>query len=192
MSSPMHRTPDRKEPRVELKRYGGPQLWTRQKAREIRADITQELEELAVGGTLVLDAGEIEVFDYSFANELFGKTLLSVPVDYPGRFVVVENLTEYTRENLAQALESLGLIIAERAGETTRLLGKVHPADEETFCAVQAARRAVSASELKDRFRLNATAMNERLSKLVRLGLLRRDKAVSSSGREQYQYSTFV
>lgn len=192
MNPPLRRTADHKELRVELAQYGGPQLWTRHKAREIRSDIIEELEELAVGGTLVLDAAGVEVFDYSFANELFGKTLLSVPVDYPGRFVVVENLTEYTRENLAQALESLGLIIAEREGGEIRLLGKVHPVDEETFRAVQAENRPVSASELKDRFRLNPTAMNERLSKLVRLGLLRRDKAVSASGREQYNYSTFV
>src|SRR2546428_10725039 len=143
MNRPLRRTANHKELRVELKRYGGPQLWTRRKAREIRSDVTQELDELAVGGTLIFDASDIEVFDYSFANELFGKTLLSVPIDYPGRSVVVENLTEYTRENLARALESLGLVIVERSGREIRLLGKVHPIDDETFRVVQAENRPV-------------------------------------------------
>src|SRR2546425_6208054 len=105
----------------------GPHLWTRERAREIRKPVMQLLEDLAPGNTLVIDLAAVEVFDYSFANEFFGKTLLSVPSEYPGRFVIVENLSSYTRENLTKAMESLGLIIIERKGGRLTLLGKVHP-----------------------------------------------------------------
>jgi hypothetical protein len=64
--------------------------------------------------TMVIDVRSVEVFDYSFANELFAKTLLSLSVEYPGRFLVVEHLTFYTRENLEKTLESVGLTIIER------------------------------------------------------------------------------
>jgi hypothetical protein len=48
------------------------------------------LEELHAGDVMVIDAQGVEVFDYSFANELFGKTLLSLAAEHPGRFLVVE------------------------------------------------------------------------------------------------------
>jgi hypothetical protein len=182
----------RKELRVELWKYGGPQLWTRHRAREIRSDVIAELERLEVGDVLVIDTKDVEVFDYSFANELFGKTLLSMPIDYPGRFVVVENLTEWTRENLSRALEALNLAIIERAESRLHLLGKVHPTDEQTFAKLADAQQPMTATQLKDDLHVTLTAMNERLAKLVRLGLVRREKSVSSAGREQYEYSTLV
>ena len=82
---------------------------------------------------LFIDAKGVEVFDYSFANELFGKTILSLPNEYPGRFFLVENLTTYTHENLGKALESLSLMMIERKGKKMQLIGKVHPADLESF-----------------------------------------------------------
>src|SRR5205809_5115142 len=103
------------EKRLGLSRYGK-HLWTRERAREIRGVLAGMLEELSPGDTLVIDAQDVEVFDYSFANELFGKTILALPREYAGRFVVVENLTEYTKENLSKALESLGLAIILRKG----------------------------------------------------------------------------
>jgi predicted transcriptional regulator len=67
------------------------------------------------------------------------------------------------------------------------LLGKVHPADDQTFAEVVGA-GAVSAAALSKKLRVNLTAMNERLSKLTHLSLVRREKGSSASGREQYLY----
>lgn len=173
---------------MSLSKYGK-QLWTRERAREIRIQVEERLDKLNPGDTLVIDTEGVEVFDYSFANELFGKTLLSMPGEYPDRFLVVENLTKYTRENLSNALESLGLIMIERKSGKLQLLGKVHPADKETFFAVSGAKRAVTAVELKDKFEINLTAMNERLNKLTSFALVRRQTGVSPSGRQQYIYT---
>lgn len=171
----------------KLGRYGS-QLWTREKAKEIRIDLNEVLETLSVGDVLIIDATGVEVFDFSFANELFGKTLLTLGAEYPGKFVAVENLTEYTRENLSKALESLNLTIIERGRGKLELLGKVHPADQETFREIVRAGEAISAGALSKKLEVNLTAMNERLSKLTGLGVVRREKASSASGREQYVY----
>ena len=175
------------EKRFALGSYGS-QLWTREKAREIRTEMIQQAAGLDVGDVLVIDAKGVEVFDYSFANEFFGKSLLSMPIEYPGRFLAVEHLTAYARENLSKALEALNLSIIERRKGKPGLLGKVHPADDETFAAVVSAKNAVSATELSKRLNVNLTAMNERLAKLTSAGLVRREKGASTAGREQYQY----
>ncbi len=173
------------EKRLKLQ---GPHLWTREEAKKIRAEVTSILDSLTVGDTLVVDLSKVKVFDYSFANELFGKTMLSLSHEHPGRFMIVENLTEYTRENLGKALEGLNLAMIEREGSKLRLIGKVHPADKETFDALAHSTEPVSAGALSKELGLNLTAMNERLSKLTTLGLIRRDKGSSAAGREQYEY----
>ena len=167
----------------------GKTLWTRDKARTIREELESVLARRAPGDTLVLDMKRVEAFDFSFANEFFGKLLLSLPRMYPQRFVIVEGLNAYTRENLISALESLGLAMIERVKKRLVLIGKVHPTDTATFDAIAKGKAAVTAAELSDALSLNVTAVNERLTKLTSLGLLRRERSHSEAGREQYEYA---
>ena len=51
--------------RFDLKKYDK-QLGTRDKAREIRKDLLEELDSLKEGDTLVIDLKNVEVFDFSF------------------------------------------------------------------------------------------------------------------------------
>ena len=175
------------EKRFGLKSYGV-HLWTREKARQIRSRLNAVLEGLASGDVLAIDAAGVEIFDFSFANELFGKTIASLAAEHPGRFFIVENLTEDASENLSKALESSNLMMIVRGQGKLGLLGRVHPADQETFEEIVKGGQAVSASTLSRKLEVNLTAMNERLSKLTNLGLVRRERGSSASGREQYVY----
>lgn len=175
------------EKRFALKKFGT-HLWTREKARPIRSRLTDSLELLREGDVLAIDASGVEVFDFSFAAELFGKALSRLGVDYPGRFVIAEGLSESARENLNQALEVSNLIMIERNGDELMLLGKAHQFDRETFQEILDAGEAVSARALGKKLDVTSTAMNERLSKLNNLGVVRREKSSSASGREQYIY----
>jgi hypothetical protein len=175
------------EKRLKLAQHGA-HLWTREKGRQIRGRLAAVLETLGTGDVLVVDAAGVEAFDFSFASELFGKTLLTLGAEYPGRFVIAENLTDCTNENLDKALESLNLTMIERSQGKLKLLGKVHPADHETFAEIVGAGEAVSAGALSRKLEVNLTAMNERLSKLTNLGVVRREKGSSATGREQYVY----
>jgi hypothetical protein len=109
------------EKRFGLKKFGN-QLWTRETARPIRTRLSDMLETMRVGDVLVVDMSGVDIFDFSFASELFGKALSRLGVDYPGRFVITEGLTESARENLNQALEVSNLIMIERQGHELRLL----------------------------------------------------------------------
>jgi hypothetical protein len=173
--------------RFKLVQHGS-HLWTREKGRQIRSRLAAVLETLGTGDVLVVDAAGVEAFDFSFASELFGKTILTLGAEYPGRFVIAENLTECTNENLDKALESMNLTMIERSQGKLKLLGKVHPADHETFAEIVDAGEAVSAGALSRKLEVNLTAMNERLSKLTNLGVVRREKGSSATGREQYIY----
>lgn len=167
----------------------GKHLWTREPARRILAEVEESLAELDPGDVLVLDLKGVEVFDFSFANELFGKAMMRLPNEAAGRFLVVENVGSYARENLQQALEKLKLIMIERKGGKPDLLGRVGPADKQTLLAIWKKGEGATAPLLQKPLNVESlTAMNERLSKLVRLGLVRREAITSQAGREQYQY----
>src|SRR5689334_2884391 len=92
----------------------GKHLWTRERAKEIRAALFKRIERMEEGEVIAIDATGVEVFDFSFANEFFGKTALTLPMEYPGRLAVVEHLTKYARENLEKALEGLQIALIER------------------------------------------------------------------------------
>jgi len=178
------------ENRFTLSNYGK-KLWTRDRAREIRSDLLSLLGKSRSGDSVVVDLSGVEVFDISFASEFFGRTILELPKTYPGRFIIVEDLNDVTRENLESAIESLGLLMIERRSEKLFLIGKVHPADKETFIAIAKAQKPVTSAELKDLLKVNLTAMNERLKKLTELGLVRKEAGVSQAGREHFEYSIF-
>lgn len=167
----------------------GKTLWTRDTARRIREQLEEILAAAAPGDTVVVDMKGIDAFDFSFANEFFGKALLALPRLYPQRFVVVQGLSAYTRENLVHALESLGLAMIERKGRALSLIGKVHPADVATFDTIASKRVPVTAASLAEALAVGITAVNERLTKLTNLGLVRRRSGASAAGREQYEYS---
>jgi hypothetical protein len=175
------------EHRLKLNTYGE-RLWTRDLARAIRVQVRERLEALQPGEVLVLDTQGVEVFDYSFADELFGRTLLTLPHESPGRFVLVEGLSTYTQENLAKALETLGLMMIERREGWLQLIGKVHPAHQETFAAIVQAQGPVTSSALARQLQVNLKAMNERLVKLTACGVTRRETRRSPAGREHYEY----
>jgi STAS-like domain of unknown function (DUF4325) len=173
---------------LHLKKYGK-HLWTRELAKEIREELNKLLSGTSIGDTIIISANGVEVFDYSFANELFGKSLFALGIDFPGRFLVVEGLTPYTRENLVKALESLNLAMIERKKQKLEIIGKIHPAYQETFKVISVSKDAISANSLTDKLNINLTATNERLAKLTAMGLVRRKKATSTAGREQFLYT---
>jgi len=170
----------------------GKTLWTRDVARGIREELEELLSASAPGDTIAIDMKGIDAFDFSFANEFFGKALLSLPRLYPQRFLIVQGLSTYTRENLVHALESLGLAMIERKGRALALIGKVHPTDAATFEAIAGAKRPVTAAGLSEALSVGITAVNERLTKLTNLGVVRRRTGASAAGREQYEYSVLA
>jgi hypothetical protein len=175
------------EKRVKLLPYGT-HLWGKAKARQVKSALNQILESLQPGDVLAIDHAGVEAFDLTFATELFGKLIGLVASAYGGRFVIVENLNECTSENLSVALERLNLAVIVREGKRLWLLGKVNSSDTDTFAECVAAGGTISATLLSSRLEITSTAMNERLAKLTALGVVRRERGSSASGRTQYEY----
>ena len=164
----------------------GPSFFGRDVAKPIRRRLEALLEGARPGDIVVLDTEGVVGFDFSFAAELLLGPLSSLDKVRPGRFLVVENLNEVARENLTIALMLNDVAIVERAREGLRILGKVGSSDQETFDALADTGGQASAPELATQLGIALTATNERLVKLVRLGIVRREDPPPSSRAYRY------
>jgi STAS-like domain of unknown function (DUF4325)/Winged helix-turn-helix DNA-binding len=166
----------------------GKKLWTRERARLPRDEVEDLLEAAAPGEVVTIDLRGVDVFDFSFAAEFFGRLLQRLPSEHPGRFLVIENVGPWTGPNLEATLTGLDLAaIARNVHGQYRLLGKVTETDRATFDALLGHGGKSTALELANGLGINLTAMNERLSKLVRTGVIRREDA---PGRARFTYHT--
>ena len=166
----------------------GPQLWTRDRARPPREEVERLLDDAEPSSIVTIDLQGVEVFDFSFAAEFFGRLLQRLPTEHPGRFLVVENVGPWTGPNLQATLDGLELAaIVRDEGGRYRLIGKVTETDRATFEALLALGGGSTAAELASGLDVNLTAMNERLQKLVGRGVLRREPA---PGRARFTYHT--
>ena len=171
----------------KLNRFG-PRLWGRDRAEMVRRLLEKQLANLDVGDTIVVGLEGVEVFDLSFASEMFGQAIRDMPFRHAGRFLLVEGLTEYTQLNLQKCLEDMELVVPSRSRRVYDLLGKHHPSDLTTYRAIHAQEGKMTAAELSGRLAIKLTAANQRLAKFLKLGLARRESALSESGREHYVY----
>lgn len=164
-------------------------LWTRYDAEPIRERLLGLLAQARPGQSVVIDAHRLQGFDHSFAAELFAQTAGELPSRFPGVFVVVDGLAELPLGNLAATLRDCNrVMLARRADGGLALVGDHHPLDQQTLDAVRSSEALGTAAGLSDLLGISVNAVNERLSKLVRLGLVRRVEGVSSAGRKQFTY----
>lgn len=176
----------------ELKKMAGDssELWTRDLGKKVRNLLNDVLAGVGQDGVVVINAGGVNVFDFSFGNEFFGKTVLTLSTEFPGCILLIENLTEYMEENLSETLKSLNIAMLKREDGKISILGRLHSAYQDTFFLIHNSSDSLTASLVGDKMGISATTANERLTKLAELGLVRREKEVSQAGREIYVYST--
>lgn len=170
---------------------GLPQLWTRETGGKIREKVEKVLGTMSEGSLLEIDAIGIEVFDVSFASELFAKLVLHIPIEYEGICIAVKGLNSYTEENLESALLRAGVMMLVVDGnEAWHLIGKSTGADATTIDALKHMEGPVSVQDLAHHLDIQPTACSERLSRLTQLGMVHRFS--TESGRVQYRYSSIL
>jgi len=131
----------------------------------------------------------IDVFDFSFASELFGRLYASLATAYPGRAVVLASASDYVKVNLDAALKSLDqLALVKQGAKGWSVIGKVADTDRETLEALASKKRA-TAPALAETLGIKLTACNQRLRKLADAGAILRTRFSSASGGDQYLYT---
>ena len=186
----------------------GPLLAMRPQGRRVQESLDAQLRDLPPGGVLILDFDNVEMMDYSFADEALG-TLYSrlAAKEYPDRYLVLltdeSEITSALLENVEVALnqrEVAALVVPRATFDTLRgdkkvewrIIGQLPDHLIETLSAV-IDKEEVTVRDLVDALGLDSvTACNNRIARLHQLRLVRRKASIVPEGGRQYCYSSVL
>ncbi len=166
---------------------GGKLMVTRGTGRKVREALAGVLEGLPSGGVLYVDTRGVELMDYSFADEALGILVSRVASgEYGERRVALVEEDRELLENVEASLRQRGLamIRVDEVGGEPSIVGDVPEHLVETLRAIHAA-GPISNADLAAKLGLNHTAMNNRATRLLKLGLIHRRR---NSAARQYTY----
>lgn len=166
---------------------GGKLMVTRGTGRKVREALAGVLEGLPLGGVLYVDTRGVDLMDYSFADEVLGILVSRVASgEYGERRVALVEEDRELLENIEASLRQRGLamIRVDEVGGEPGIVGDVPEHLEDTLRAINAS-GPISNADLAAKLGLNHTAMNNRATRLLKLGLIQRRK---DSAARQYTY----
>jgi hypothetical protein len=169
---------------------GGKLMVTRGTGRRVREALVETLEGLPAGGVLYVDTRGVELMDYSFADEALGILASRVAAgEYGDRRVVLVEENRELLENVEASLRQRGLAIVrvDEPGGAPEIVGEVPDHLVETLHAIYVA-GSITNADLAAKLGLNHTAMNNRATRLYKLGLIHRRKNTAAPGGRQYSY----
>jgi len=186
----------------------GKMLAMRPQGRRVQESLDAQLRDLPPGGVLILDFDNVEMMDYSFADEALG-TLYSrlAAKEYPDRYLVLltdeSEITQALLENVEVALnqrEVAALVVPREVFSKARgdkkvdwrIIGQLPDHLIETLSAV-IDKEEVTVRDLVDALGLDSvTACNNRIARLHQLRLVRRKASIVPEGGRQYCYSSVL
>jgi hypothetical protein len=169
---------------------GGKLMVTRGTGRRVREALVEALEGLPAGGVLYVDTRGVELMDYSFADEALGILASRVAAgEYGDRRVVLVEEDRELLENVEASLRQRGLAMVrvDEPGGAPGIVGEVPDHLVETLHAIHVA-GSITNADLAAKLGLNHTAMNNRATRLFKLGLIHRRKNTAAPGGRQYSY----
>ena len=173
---------------------GGKLMVTRGTGRRVREALVEALEDLPAGGVLYVDTRGVELMDYSFADEALGILASRVAAgEYGDRRVVLVEEDRELLENVEASLRQRGLAMVrvDEPGGDPGIVGEVPDHLVETLHAIHVA-GSITNADLAAKLGLNHTAMNNRATRLFKLGLIHRRKNTAAPGGRQYSYERIV
>jgi STAS-like domain of unknown function (DUF4325) len=191
----------------------GRQLAMRPHGRRVQEALDGQLRKLPPGGVLIIDFDDVEMMDYSFADEALGVIYSRMAAkEYPDRHVVLaareDELHEALLENVEVSLsrrEVAALVLphaderpaaaaldGDRKAANWRVIGTLPAHLVDTLRAVMD-KGEITVRELASALDLDsATACNNRIARLYQMHLVRRQAAIVPEGGRQYCYSAVV
>ena len=173
---------------------GGKLMVTRGTGRRVREALVEALEDLSAGGVLYVDTRGVELMDYSFADEALGILASRVAAgEYGDRRVVLVEEDRELLENVEASLRQRGLAMVrvDEPGGAPGIVGEVPDHLVETLHAIHVA-GSITNADVAAKLGLNHTAMNNRATRLFKLGLIHRRKNTAAPGGRQYSYERIV
>lgn len=166
-------------------------LATRERGRNVRADIEVVLSKVSVGEALVLNFVGVDGMTVSFGDECVAKLILARASGYfADRGIAISGANEDVRETLEAVLSRMkcsAVLITDGGAE---ILGQNELLSKTLDAALKLER--FSAVDIADALGITAQAANNRLKELVSTGAVVRERVVPDGGGKEFSYSVVI
>lgn len=159
--------------------------------------LQEKLESMPSTGTLHLDFSDIDLLEWSFADEAIAVLCVKLSSgEFPGRYLILEGLSDTSTENLAIAIRTR----PERENKPLRNLvvpvvknGKIIPVGklEEHLKPVWdylAKNHQITARELSAALEMEINTASTKLKTLYDLRLLKREESRTDTGKQYFYH----
>ncbi len=170
--------------------FGGKLMVTRRTGRAVREALGNALEALPKGGVLYVDTRGVDLMDYSFADEALGVLVSRVAGgEYGEKHLMLVEEDRDLLENIEASLKqrSLAMMRVDEVGGEPEIVGSIPEHLSDTLRTIMDA-GSITNADLAKKLGLNHTAMNNRATRLVKLGLIHRRIETAAPGGRQYTY----
>jgi hypothetical protein len=167
-------------------------LVTRSRGKQVKELISIQLQNEKDWQVLLLDFTEVQVLDYSWADECIAKLAAEVNADlYGSRGIIVTSCTDDQAENISAALLQRNLTLLRLQETESTLLGELKEPFLSTLSFVNQQKK-VTARDVADYFQLAINTASNRLSEIYKRHLALRQEEVLTSGGKQFIYSSLL
>ena len=170
--------------------FGGKLMVTRRTGRAVREALGDALDALPKGGVLYVDTRGVDLMDYSFADEALGVLVSRVAGgEYGEKYLMLVEEDRDLLENVEASLKqrSLAMMRVDEVGGEPEIVGTIPEHLSDTLRTIMDA-GSITNADLAKKLGLNHTAMNNRATRLVKLGLIHRRVETAAPGGRQYTY----
>lgn len=167
-------------------------LVTRPTGKAVRRELADRLEQESGEMAFVLSFSDIDIIDYSCADELFAKTAGRMRQgEYPEKYLLLDDMQESHMENVGVALErkKLCLIARKTRQDAWEEVGKLDRYLKDVLELIKE-RGTLTARELSEELDLEHNTASTRLGNLYNFRMVVRDHGPIEEGGRMYIYRT--
>ena len=170
----------------------GPRLGTRMEGEQAREQLFALLRSLPDGGQVRISLEGIDVLSTSFADELIGRTLQPLTIgEFGDRMMILETPALDLADGIDAKLAQRQLAMLCLTKDAWHLVGKHAPAMEETLRLI-IERETTTARELAADLGLQMNACVNRVARLAKLRLIRREQIGMSGPQAIYSLHSIL
>ena len=169
-----------------------PVLVTRKTGKSVKDSLAAILQETKESEVLILDFKDIQILDFSCADECIAKLLVEICGDFFGsKAFLLSNLSEDQIENVSAALSQRNLVTCYLSENRVRILGDLKEPLLSTLDVLNK-KKTITAREIADSMTIAINTAGNRLSELAKRRLTLRINDMPAAGGKQYIYCSII
>ena len=175
-----------------FEKIGKSSIWGHETGKKFREFILEEWKKRD-DELLIIDLKGIEIIDFSASSDLICIPISRLSSELLNKHIIIQNAEDEVRENINVALERQEICcINLKEDKTYEILGKCSDGLKNIIYQLYTNKRAFDSRQLADLLDTTVQVINNRITILYKLGMVKRRIEDAPTGGKQYIYESII